>query len=98
MSLTSSFTPVAGMQVWVTAALDPAGKVVFHGASDSELTAGVVAVMCEAVSGLTPEEVLQVGGGGGERPCSGSCSQATPPFVESVYDITPSKTSPLPAR
>lgn len=47
-------------QVWVTAALDPAGKVVFHGASDSELTAGVVAVMCEAVSGLTPEEVLQM--------------------------------------
>jgi len=47
-------------QVWVTAALDASGKVAFSGTSDSELTAGVVAVMCEAVSGLTPEEVLAV--------------------------------------
>lgn len=50
-------------QVWVTAELDGAGRVAFNGASDSEVTAGVVAVLREALTGLKPEEVLAVSSG-----------------------------------
>jgi len=49
------------LQVWVTVSLDKASnKLSFGGGSDSELSAGVVAVLADALSGLTPEEVLQV--------------------------------------
>ena len=47
-------------QVWVTAALDPQGRVQFGGDSDSELTRGLCALLVQGLSGLTPEEVLQV--------------------------------------
>ena len=44
----------------MTASLDASGRVVFHGGSDSEISAGVVAVLSRALSGLTPEELQQV--------------------------------------
>ena len=47
-------------QVWATAALDPHGRVQFGGDSDSELTRGLCALLVQGLSGLTPEEVLQV--------------------------------------
>lgn len=47
-------------QVWVNARLDSTGRVVFNGTSDSELSRGMVGVLVEALSGLTPEQVLQV--------------------------------------
>lgn len=49
------------VQVWVHAEMDPAGRVRFAADSDSELTRGLAAVLVKALSGLTPEEVLQVG-------------------------------------
>ena len=49
-------------QVWATAALDPHGRVQFGGDSDSELTRGLCALLVQGLSGLTPEEVLQVRG------------------------------------
>jgi sulfur transfer protein SufE len=49
-------------QVWVTVSVDDhSGLLTFGGGSDSELSAGVVSVLSEALSGLSPEEVLQVG-------------------------------------
>ena len=50
-------------QVWVSADLDGSGRMVFNGTSDSELTRGMCALLVEAMSGLTPEEVLQVSRG-----------------------------------
>ncbi|PRW56007.1 quinolinate chloroplastic [Chlorella sorokiniana] len=47
-------------QVWVSAELDAAGKVRFAADSDSELTRGLAALLVEGLSGLTPDEVLQV--------------------------------------
>lgn len=47
-------------QVWVNAEIDGNGRVHFAADSDSELTRGLAAVLVEALSGLTPEEVLQV--------------------------------------
>ena len=47
-------------QVWAMAALDAQGRVQLAGDSDSELTRGLCAVLVEGLSGLTPEEVLQV--------------------------------------
>lgn len=47
-------------QVWVSAELDAAGKVRFTADSDSELTRGLAALLVEGLSGLTPDEVLQV--------------------------------------
>jgi cysteine desulfuration protein SufE len=46
-------------QVYVTAALDE-GKVWFHGDSDSLLVRGLVGLLVEGFSGLTPAEILQV--------------------------------------
>ncbi len=46
-------------QVYVTAALDE-GKVWFHGDSDSVLVRGLVGLLVEGFSGLTPAEILQV--------------------------------------
>ena len=47
-------------QVWVHAEVDPAGRIRFTADSDSELTRGLAAVLVEALSGLTPDQVLQV--------------------------------------
>jgi len=52
--------PVTTPQVWVSAELDAAGKVRFAADSDSELTRGLAALLVEGLSGLTPDEVLQV--------------------------------------
>lgn len=46
-------------QVYVTATLED-GKVNFQGNSDSQLTKGLVALLVEGLSGLTPEQILQV--------------------------------------
>ena len=48
------------LQVWVSAEMDSDGSVHFAADSDSELTRGLAAVLVEALSGLTPEEILQV--------------------------------------
>ena len=53
--------PHTVMQVWISAELDASGRVRFSGTSDSELSRGLCAVLVTALSGLTPEEVLQVG-------------------------------------
>lgn len=53
------------MQVWISAELDASGRVRFSGTSDSGLSRGLCAVLVAALSGLTPEEVLQVGPYGG---------------------------------
>jgi hypothetical protein len=42
------------LQVWVTASLDVHGRVQYQG------TKGLCAVLVEALSGLTPAEVLEV--------------------------------------
>ncbi|KAL4457736.1 hypothetical protein ABPG75_012601 [Micractinium tetrahymenae] len=47
-------------QVWVSAALGADGRVAFSADSDSELTRGLAALLVEGLSGLTPDEVLQV--------------------------------------
>ena len=47
-------------QVWVTAELDSRGRVRLGVDSDSELTRGLAAVLVRCLSGLTPEELLQV--------------------------------------
>lgn len=52
----------------MSAALGADGRVVFSADSDSELTRGLAALLVEGLSGLTPDEVLQVccvGAGGG---------------------------------
>jgi len=46
-------------QVYITAKLDQ-GKVWYEGDSDSALVKGLVALLVEGLSGLSPEEVLQV--------------------------------------
>ena len=47
-------------EVWMTARLDKQNRVHFSGDSNSELTRGLCAVLVKAMSGMTPEEVLQV--------------------------------------
>lgn len=47
-------------QVWVTTKLDTNGRVVYNGTSDSDLTRGLCGVLCAALSGMTPEEVIEV--------------------------------------
>jgi cysteine desulfuration protein SufE len=46
-------------QVYVTATWEQ-GKVVFHGDSDSQLTKGLVGLLVEGLSGLTPGEIAQL--------------------------------------
>ena len=47
-------------EVWMTARLDDDNKVQFAGDSNSELTRGLCAVLVKAMSGMSPQEVLQV--------------------------------------
>lgn len=47
-------------QAWVAAELDAAGAVRFWADSDAELTRGLCAVLASGLSGLTPEQVLEV--------------------------------------
>lgn len=47
-------------EVWMTASLDSNNRVQFAGDSNSELTRGLCALLVEGMSGLAPEEVLQV--------------------------------------
>lgn len=47
-------------EVWMTARLDQDNRVQFAGDSNSELTRGLCAVLVKAMSGMTPEAVLQV--------------------------------------
>jgi sulfur transfer protein SufE len=49
------------IQVWVHAGMESDGRVWFAADSDSELTRGLAAVLVEALSGVTPEQILQVG-------------------------------------
>ena len=44
----------------MTARLDDDNRVQFAGDSNSELTRGLCAVLVKAMSGMTPNEVLQV--------------------------------------
>lgn len=46
-------------QVYVTSKLND-GKVFYQGDSDSQLVKGLVALLVEGLSGLPPEEILQV--------------------------------------
>ncbi|MGF1482714.1 MAG: SufE family protein [Cyanophyceae cyanobacterium] len=46
-------------QVYITANLE-AGKVVYQGDSDAQLVKGLVALLIEGLSGLTPAEIVQV--------------------------------------
>lgn len=47
-------------QVWLTAALDDAGRVHLAADSDSELSKGLAAVLVRSVSGLTPAQLLEL--------------------------------------
>lgn len=47
-------------EVWMTARLDDSNRIQFSGDSDSELTRGLCALLVQLMSGLKPEEVLQV--------------------------------------
>lgn len=49
-------------QAWVDVSLDSSGKVQLRAASDSKLTAGLAGVLVSALSGLTPEQLLDVDG------------------------------------
>lgn len=50
------------LQAWVDVSLDSSGKVQLRAASDSKLTAGLAGVLVSALSGLTPEQLLDVDG------------------------------------
>ena len=54
-------TEVLGVaQVWVTAEVDGSGGLRLSADSDSELTRGLAAVLVRCLSGLTPDQLLQV--------------------------------------
>lgn len=46
-------------QVYITAHLDD-GKVAFEGDSDAQITKGLLAMLIEALGGLTPIEIVQL--------------------------------------
>jgi len=47
-------------QVWLAASLDAEGRVAFQGDSDSEISKGLCAVLVQALSGMTADEILKV--------------------------------------
>lgn len=47
-------------QVYVTAQLDDAGKVCFHGDSDAQLTKGLLAFLIRGTEGLSPVEIVKL--------------------------------------
>lgn len=55
-------SPAHSLQAWVHASLDAAGGVRFTAASDSDVTAGLAGVLVAALSGLSPQQVLEVDG------------------------------------
>jgi cysteine desulfuration protein SufE len=64
-------------QVYITANLED-GKVWYQGDSDAQLVKGLVAFLIEGLSGLTPQEIIQV----------------TPDFIEETglkVSLTPSR-------
>jgi sulfur transfer protein SufE len=48
------------MQVWASAELDSEGRLRLAADSDAELSRGLAAVLVEGLSGLTPQELLEV--------------------------------------
>jgi quinolinate synthase len=48
------------MQAWVVSSLDSSGTVQLRATSDSKLTAGLAGILVSALSGLTPEQLLEV--------------------------------------
>lgn len=46
-------------QVYITASLDE-GKVAYRGDSDAQITKGLLAMLIEALGGLSPAEILQL--------------------------------------
>lgn len=56
----ASAQPFPVPQAWIDARLDADGRVQLTGDSDSALTRGLAAVLVHALSGLTPEEVLDI--------------------------------------
>ena len=46
-------------QVYITASLKD-GKVAFQGDSDAQITKGLLAMLIEALSGLSPKEIVQL--------------------------------------
>ena len=46
--------------MWLTASLEKDGRVSIRAGSDSQITKGLCAVMVKALSGMTPQEILQV--------------------------------------
>lgn len=50
--------PIINLQVWLSGRLDPrTGTMSFSADSDSELTRGLAALLCESLGGLTPQQV-----------------------------------------
>ena len=47
-------------QVYITAALTDEGKVTFQGDSDAQITKGLLAMLIEALNGLSPMEIVQL--------------------------------------
>lgn len=47
--------------MWLKASLAKDGSVDFKAASDSQITRGLCSVLIKALSGLTPEQILEVG-------------------------------------
>jgi cysteine desulfuration protein SufE len=46
-------------QVWLHAELKPSGEMVLHGDSDALIVKGLVALLIQVYSGMTPEQVLK---------------------------------------
>jgi cysteine desulfuration protein SufE len=66
-------------QVYITAAVDD-GKVIFRGASDAQITKGLVGLLIEGLNGLSPQDILQL----------------TPDFIQQTQldvSLTPSRSN-----
>ncbi len=57
--LAENKVPGCVSQVYITASLE-AGKVAFQGDSDAQITKGLLAMLIEALGGLTPAEIVQL--------------------------------------